>query len=169
MDTGIIAVVKKEKEEDTELADLAKLQALPKFEPFLKTQNESTFNWSFFSSTPSKKKTPLYDLNPEPLEKMLDHMREHAQTCAQEIATDQRILTERVSSMDEYCAKLTNTVSSRIHQAKTFSDALTKVGNIKRHAETTRVLVSDILVALDNLEDLLEPGERLDHPDNMKR
>jgi hypothetical protein len=43
------------------------------------------------------------------------------------------------------------------------------VTNINKHAEATHVLLTGIISSLDRLDDILAPGERIDHPDNKKR
>ena len=88
--------------------------------------------------------------------------------------------------MDEYCAKLANTISGRVYQARNNTDALKKGGdklysiifppfahhrtylkvtNLKKHTEHTPHMLQGVLSSIEQLDSFLKPEERLDHPD----
>lgn len=151
------------------------LKAVPRFEPFLKTSLDppttpSLFSWgsSIFSGSSRRKNTP-FDLSASSLDVILYRIHQHARSCAQTVADEQQFLSERITAFDEYCAKLSNTISNRTYQARQVVDSLNRITSLRRNAETTRGLLLDIKSSLQSLDQFLDPVERLDHPDNARR
>ncbi|KAJ3102713.1 hypothetical protein HDU97_000326 [Phlyctochytrium planicorne] len=170
-DVGIVTVVAAQSN-DEDPKDMQFLYKIPRFEPLLKSSIDTSFNWSTLFTPPtysSKRRDAPHTLDPIPFEGILQRIRKHSKTCIDAVLTDQKLLIERVNSMDEYCAKLANTMSGRVYQAKPHVDALTKLSSITKSAETTKSLLIGIVKALDKLDAFLAPGERLDNLENKQR
>ncbi|KAJ3034839.1 hypothetical protein HDV00_004602 [Rhizophlyctis rosea] len=71
--------------------------------------------------------------------------------------------------MDEYCAKLANTVSNRCYQAKLQGEQLSALSNIKKQAEKTNAALRGVLSSLEKLDTLLPPEDRLSNAENEKK
>ncbi|KAI8846092.1 hypothetical protein BC829DRAFT_399214 [Chytridium lagenaria] len=167
--SGIVTVVSVENTNDDD-RDLNFLTKIPRFEPLLKTSVDTNFNWGgLFSVNNTRRRDAPHTLDPIPFSNILHRIRRHSKTCVDIVLVDQKLLTERVNSMDEYCAKLANTISGRVYQARQNADNLTKISNISKHAETTRALLVSIANSLDKLDAFLAPGERLDNLENKQR
>ncbi|KAJ1552324.1 hypothetical protein HK405_011762, partial [Cladochytrium tenue] len=156
--------------EDPEIDAIeAQLNAIPRFEPLIRSSIEAPgFNWgSLFSSSSRRKETP-FDISGEPLETIITKMRRHSTACALSVADNQKILGDRINGLDEYTGKLVSTVSTHVYQARQHVDALSKMTAIKKYAETTKNLLLDIRSSLVSLNQFLDSGERLEHPENAR-
>ncbi|KAI9332715.1 hypothetical protein DFJ73DRAFT_781125 [Zopfochytrium polystomum] len=148
----------------------AKLNAVPKVEPLLKTSLEAPgFSWGSFFSGPTRRKETPFDASGQPLDALMNRIRFHTNTCAQTVAEDQKLLGERINALDEYTAKLVGTVSTHVQQSRQNVDVLSKMAVIRKHAESTKTYLLDIRTTLESLNQFLDPGERLEHPENARR
>ncbi|KAJ3111411.1 hypothetical protein HDU96_005737 [Phlyctochytrium bullatum] len=167
--TGIVTVVSAQDGSDPE-RDLSFLKKIPRFEPLIKATVDNSINWTtIFAPSYAKRRDNPHTIDPIPFDRICQRIRRHAKTCIDAVLVDQKLLGERVTSMDEYCAKLSNTISGRVYQARSNADALIKVNSIAKHADETKALLSKIAASLDKLDQFLAPGERLDNLENKQR
>ncbi|KAJ3216503.1 hypothetical protein HDU67_009370 [Dinochytrium kinnereticum] len=168
--SGIVTVVEASVGNEDEKG-LNFLTKIPRFEPLIKASVDTNFNWGgiFSANYSTKRRDAPHTLDPVPFENILRRIRRHSKTCIDAVLIDQKLLTERVNSMDEYCAKLANTISGRGYQARVNADALAKLLNITKQAEMTKSLLVGIASSLDKLDAFLAPGERLDNLENKQR
>ncbi|KND00517.1 uncharacterized protein SPPG_04827 [Spizellomyces punctatus DAOM BR117] len=168
---GIVEVIRGPRVRELD-PDLAALRKVPQFEPLIESSlAPQGFNWGgLFSPTPGAKVNELpFALDPSPSIALWEQCRAHIQRCADAVARDQQLLAKSMTNMDEYCAKLANTVTNRCYEAKSQNEKLMSVTNIKKQAEKTGNMLSDVLISLDKLSPLIPPSDRLSHPDNEDR
>ncbi|KAI8996712.1 hypothetical protein BC832DRAFT_595453 [Gaertneriomyces semiglobifer] len=161
--SGIIQVSSRFLPTRTVSDELEALNQIPQFQPLIPTTVSSqSFNWGGLFA-PSQRRLPgtAAGLDPRSSTALLEKCRRHIQRCADNVARDQKILIDSISNMDEYCAKLANTVAHRSHQAKVQGEKLSSITIIRDVAHKTRLALSSVLISLDKLELLLPPEARL--------
>ncbi|KAJ3265319.1 hypothetical protein HK104_006312 [Borealophlyctis nickersoniae] len=151
--------------------ELEALARIPRFEPLVKSSVAQGFTWGgLFASSGSRAKAENpYVLDPKPIDAMCRRCMLHMKQCAEDVARDQKLLADSMVHMDEYCAKLANTITNRCYEAKTQGDQLNGIITIKKHAEKTNALLRSVMSSIEKLDGLLPATERLSHPDNEKR
>ncbi|KAJ3088178.1 GTPase-activating protein S13 [Quaeritorhiza haematococci] len=162
----IITVVAKEETPETH-PELEALKRVPRFEPLLKSSiSSSSFQWgSLFTGSGKRPAQTPFSLDSQPLEAMCERCRRHIRHCVEVAIRDQKVIADSVNAMDEYCAKLVNTLANRCYHARTNCDQITQ----GKHADKTKALLTNVVGSLEKLSALLPASERLDHPDLKKK
>ncbi|KAI9093788.1 hypothetical protein DFS34DRAFT_258663 [Phlyctochytrium arcticum] len=169
-DQGVVEVVSRRQSTVVD-PDLEALRRIPQFEPLLSSSiSQSTFNWGgLFTSASGGKPDLPESIDPTPAIQLWESCRAHIQRCADVVARDQDALAKNISNIDEYSAKLANTVTNRVIEAKTQCDKLANVANIRKQAEKTEAILEDILLALDKLGPLIPSEDRLSSLESEER
>ncbi|KAJ3040173.1 hypothetical protein HK097_002620, partial [Rhizophlyctis rosea] len=150
--------------------DLEALNKIPRFDPLIKSSLTPGFQWGqlFAAGSKARNDSP-FSIDPAPIEAICQRCAAHMRQCAIDVARDQKLLNESMINMDEYCAKLANTVANRCYQAKLQGEQLTALSNMKKQAEKTNALLRGVVSSLEKLDALLSPEDRLTAPENEKK
>jgi hypothetical protein len=68
----------------------------------------------------------IVDIDPSSLDILVGRLESHADECAEVISQDQQVIGQRIIALDEYCAKLSNTIASRVYESRSYTDMLLK-------------------------------------------
>ncbi|CAG8658235.1 2733_t:CDS:2, partial [Acaulospora morrowiae] len=162
IEKGVITV-REGNDQETLDSELVKLEKIPKFEPLIKVHPETNFTlgglWAYNLTSQEYDKEPSFGY--ESLYNFSSIYQSHMQRCAEEICEDQRIVMETVKSVDEYCARISQTMIATQLQAKNDQEQISVVSGLMKQAEKTRKLTYEIFQTLNNMDMILPEEERL--------
>eukprot|EP00128_Syssomonas_multiformis_P009098 Colp12_sorted_trinity150504_noHs@33673 len=142
--------------QDSEEPEIRALADIPMFNPLLK--NSLDYNWfSNFKSDPSMARIPV-----EPVVRMCLKVQTYMHDCARSSAERQAELMTQVKKVDSKANTILSEVKQKHGRQHMASGKLSEVAVIARELERLGTMARAVTLALDRLNQLLPPSERLE-------
>ncbi|XP_017777389.1 PREDICTED: loss of heterozygosity 12 chromosomal region 1 protein homolog isoform X2 [Nicrophorus vespilloides] len=133
--------------------DILRLQAIPMFLPIMR----ATLN------LPAARDPEVLErLDPVPMQRMCSRYQNHMYTCANLVATEQNILTQKIREIDLDVAKMVAVASDRLKNFSKHQDKLKKVQELSHQLNKCHILLNHTLESMELLNNYLDIEDRLE-------